>query len=258
MARLKLITFDAMNTLFELKNSVGREYGKVAAMYGLDTDHNPIHNKISLAFKSQWRLANEEHPNFGRETGLRSYKWWGLVVEKTLTEAGVDESMGLTEPMLAMITGHLYKRFSTSAPWVVKEGVTQALSGLRDKHPDIKLGIISNFDERLEPVLAQLGLRHWFDFVMASYLVKQAKPHKAVFDLALEEAGLKHDQGSEALHVGDNVQLDYVAAKESGWNALLVHGQSFMNDVKLNRVESRDVIETLDEILRQRILLKHN
>ena len=39
-----------------------------------------------------------------------------------------------------------------------------------------------------------------------------------IFDLALEKAG--ETDPSSALHVGDNLMLDYKAAKEAGWNAV--------------------------------------
>lgn len=39
-----------------------------------------------------------------------------------------------------------------------------------------------------------------------------------IFDLALEKAG--ETDANSAVHVGDNLTLDYKAAKEAGWNAV--------------------------------------
>ena len=86
------------------------------------------------------------------------------------------------------------------------------------------LGVISNFDDRLKPILRSLKIADLFDFTLASYEVGFCKPdprlviicskfatdHSSyacrLFQLALTMAQVRADQ---ATHVGDN----YVGAK---------------------------------------------
>ena len=50
----------------------------------------------------------------------------------------------------------------------------------------VKLGVISNWDNRLFRVLAVMGLEQYFDFVIPSYVVGVEKPDQRIFQLALQ------------------------------------------------------------------------
>ena len=89
----------------------------------------------------------------------------------------------------------------------------------------MSFGVISNFDERLESILISLGLRHYFDFIISSIEFHCQKPDKQIFNIALSKS--KVNDSKQAIHIGDNINLDYLAAKNAGWNALIV------KDIKL-------------------------
>lgn len=114
---------------------------------------------------------------------------------------------------------HLIKHFSSSSAYELHEGSVQLLEKICSK--PIKVGIISNSDDRLESILLQLGIRHYFDFVVTSYSVRNAKPNPVIFQVALDSAGTNVSP-AEALHIGDDLKRDYLAAKACGWNSILV------------------------------------
>lgn len=242
VSRLRLITFDATNTLLRFKESVGKAYSGVAKLYGVSADPHHVNARFRVEFK---RLA-AEHPNFGSNTGMTSQQWWAELVSRTLSGSGT-----ISDSLMKSIAGHLYESYRTSECWAPNAGTVETLQRLRQSGR--KLGVISNSDERLDSILTALRLRHYFDFVIASAVVKVQKPSRDIFSLALVsasgDASLKPD---DAMHVGDNIELDYLAAKRAGWNALLlVNDESHRQRASSNGlVDPADMIQRLTDIVK--------
>ena len=96
--------------------------------------------------------------------------------------------------------------------------VEPTLSGLRAK--GLKLGLVSNgFQQDLDHVLGELGLKHWFDAVVCIDSCSCAKPDKRIFLYALDKLGVKAD---EAVFVGDSVVHDYEGALNVGIKPYLI------------------------------------
>ncbi|XP_035213458.1 rhythmically expressed gene 2 protein-like [Stegodyphus dumicola] len=234
-SRLKLCTFDVTNTLLKFRTSVGEQYAKVGRLYGIKREPD----KITNAFMHYWKIMNSDHPNFGRNTGLTSHLWWKEMVRNSFS-LGPDE---LKNGQLDAISDHLYDLYRSNICWKVTSGSEELLRRLKEKH--IVLGVISNFDERLDSVLLANGLKSYFDFILASYIVKIAKPSREIFNLALS-----HTSGitsAEALHIGDNIKLDYLAAKEAGWNALLLCSE-ILNEENSKYVNPNEVVTDVQQI----------
>jgi putative hydrolase of the HAD superfamily len=73
-----------------------------------------------------------------------------------------------------------------------------------------RLGLISNWDQRLRPVLGGLDLDVWLDPIVISCEVGAEKPDPAIFRIALDAA---RAQPSEALMVGDAPAADIEGAR---------------------------------------------
>ena len=65
----------------------------------------------------------------------------------------------------------------------------------------LKLGIVSNFDTRLRPILKGLGLDQLFDTIVISAEIGVEKPNPIIFEAACQELGVLPE---EAVHVGDD------------------------------------------------------
>jgi len=85
------------------------------------------------------------------------------------------------------------------------------------------LGVISNFDERLESILRNTELEHLFDFVVVSRKVGMAKPQPQIFEHALKKTGVSPQ---ELLHIGDSFKRDYKGATDAGMRAVLLNRES--------------------------------
>jgi putative hydrolase of the HAD superfamily len=93
----------------------------------------------------------------------------------------------------------------------------------------IKLGIISNWDERLRPLLERLNLSHYFDAILISREIGCIKPGPRIFEHAIESLRLSPHA---ILHVGDSPAEDLVGAEGAGMCGLLLERDNRRPDSK--------------------------
>ncbi|VDM71921.1 unnamed protein product [Strongylus vulgaris] len=86
-----------------------------------------------------------------------------------------------------------------------------------------------------------MGLYELFDMIIASGEVGVEKPNPDIFEMVLKRYHLS--DASKMLHIGDNVQKDYRAARHFGASALL------FDPLSLNaEVASTDKITSFTEL----------
>jgi putative hydrolase of the HAD superfamily len=139
-----------------------------------------------------------------------------------------------------VVGGHL-----SGDPLRVVPGVPEALGALAAR--GIRLGVISNWDDTLDDILARKGLRTFFDAVIVSTALGEAKPSRAIFEHALRTMGVT---ASEAWHVGDDALADAAGATRAGLTAVLLDPigmYASMDRYGIVRVKSID--EARDRIL---------
>ncbi len=118
----------------------------------------------------------------------------------------LSERMGLGDDS-AGISDAMYDRYLLAESWSLYPEVVGALEVLAGE--GYRLGIISNWDASLPNLIEGLGLKKYFDVVIPSASRGCRKPHKAIFEVALDEMGVK---ARHAVHVGDLPEADGAAA----------------------------------------------
>lgn len=88
-------------------------------------------------------------------------------------------------------------------PFGVFPDVIRTLNYLRSKY---SLGVLANWTETLEPVLADLGIKHYFDYIISSNNLKASKPDKNFFIQSLKK--IKTKEFSDIFYIGDDYELD--------------------------------------------------
>ncbi len=201
LAGLGAITFDVGGTLIESWPSVGHIYAEVAARHGWPGLSAELLNR---RFFAAWRAFD----NFGH---TRSQ--WAALVDAAFR--------GLTDPPPSRsFFGELYERFSQPEAWHVFDDVRPALAALAAR--GLKLGVISNWDRRLRPLLRRLKLADCFEVIVVSCEVGAAKPSRVVFRKAVARLGLAPER---VLHVGDSREMDWRGARAAGLQARLLQRQ---------------------------------
>src|SRR5437763_2728433 len=135
--QIQAVTFDVGGTLIRPWPSVGHVYAEVAAQHGL---RNLSPESLNQSFAAAWReKKNFQHTKEG----------WARLVDQTF--AGLCEP----PPSRAFFPA-IYQRFAEADTWRIYDDVLPALDALASK--DVPLAVISNWDERLRPLLRQLRL----------------------------------------------------------------------------------------------------
>jgi len=101
--------------------------------------------------------------------------------------------------------------------FVLFDDVLSTLKTLKERQ--LILGLITNATKDMSLAYRKLGLEPYLDFVVSSEEVGANKPAPAIFLAAVEKAGVK---ASEAVHVGDQYELDVVGARGVGINPVLI------------------------------------
>ena len=163
------------------------------------------------------------------------------------------------------------------------------VAGRKEEFDSIVVGILSNSDDRVAPILTSLGLqvgsawaddgqllspmgaatkgtvRYDIDFIVTSYEAGHEKPNRAIYEVA-EKRAMEHllattlggshvaDRGSWShVHIGDEYGQDYRGAVEAGWDSYLLLRRDETANSQKNQGMPPDVkqIHTLDELFPQ-------
>ncbi len=113
----------------------------------------------------------------------------------------------------------MYNEFKKDYLWKKFPDCDHVLDSL--KSLDYKIGVISNFDDRLETILNNLDLLKYFSFVLIPNNCNGlSKPNKDIFLKAFKLSGLKNP--NEYLHIGDSYELDIKPATNLNFKAILM------------------------------------
>jgi putative hydrolase of the HAD superfamily len=205
LRHVQALTFDVGGTFIEPWPSVGHVYAEVAARHG-HKDVRP--ERLNQQFAAAWR----NKVNFDHSPG----SWLELVRE---TFKG---SISRPEEFFE----ELYSRFARPEAWRIFEDARPALELLRER--GFQLGVISNWDERLRPLLEHLELARYFEAIVISVETGFAKPSPRIFDKAAVLLGLPP---RFILHVGDSVPEDVNGARAAGFQALLLDRKAMSSAV---------------------------
>jgi putative hydrolase of the HAD superfamily len=198
---IRAILFDAADTLFYLTETVGDHYAYVGREVGLDLDAHQLERAFHVAWKQMPRRPAIDGPQENDDKG-----WWHKLVGRVFDQVAPS----LSELDRDNFFEIAYEHFAEAGVWKLYPEVFGVLEQLRQR---FQLAVISNFDGRLRLILQNLGISKYFAHVFISSELGADKPDPEIFRRALK---LMHLNANEALHVGDDPERDWKAAKEAG------------------------------------------
>jgi len=218
---IRAVLFDAAETLFTTRGSVGQIYASVAREYGSNADPEDIQAAFAWHFRGSGPVSIDDQK-----------RWWRDIVYRVFSDVGMVENED-------EFFNNVYDKFRDSQGWILFPETLDVLKEL--KSLGLKLGIISNFDTRVYSVLDSLGIRHFFDAVTTSSEAGYSKPDPRIFDAAV---GALQLPPWEILLVGDSPSDDVEPALHAGLAAILID--------RRNRYSERSAlprISSLKEVL---------
>lgn len=197
-ATIHAVSFDVGGTLIEPWPSVGHVYAGVADRFGI-TGIAP--DALNRQFAVAWKARR--HFDYSRDD-------WRELVNHSF--AGLWPEAPSRECFDAM-----YEAFATAAPWRMFDDVLPTLAAVRAR--GWKLAIVSNWDERLRPLLRELNLVEHFDAIIISQEAGFTKPSPEIFQRAASGLGVPVET---VLHIGDSAAEDVNGARLAGMKSLLL------------------------------------
>jgi len=228
---IRAVFFDVGNTLLYPYPSVPHVVREILAEEGHTHDLTAIDAYMPLVdayYEDRYRTDD----TFWTDECETSEVWVGmysLLCRKLGIEDGAER-----------IARRVYDEFGEPARWRAYSDVEPAFARLKAR--GLSVGIISNWDKRLEGLLGGLGLGSRIDAVVSSASVGLHKPDPRIFELACEMLGVSPD---EAAHVGDHHYADILGAESVG-----------MTPVLIDRLDGTDqgsgrFLRTLDDLERE-------
>ena len=207
---IKAVFFDFYQTLSGWgQTSFEASLRKIAARYRVEINwnrydtaienlfvHTPVSKPPTYALAESVVAVMMRQCEFIRELGIQEH-----------VEQMAWELLQSGHPLFAATNATLY------------EDVVPTLQGLRDA--GFKLGIVSNWDTPLDPLLERLGIVDYFDAIVASHdaRVRSEKPDPHIFNYALAAVGVSAE---ETVHIGDTYEADIVGARNVGIRPILL------------------------------------
>jgi len=220
---IRAITFDAAGTLIRVAEPVGETYARIARDMGASLHPQALEAAFRDVFPAMPAMAFPELEAHALAEAERA--WWRQLVERVVRQAG-----GVVAELDRYFDA-LYSHYASGAAWRAYTETHRVLESLRAR--GLRVGVVSNFDSRLAPILRELEIERLADTVIYSTGCGAAKPDERIFHHALDALGATPEC---SLHVGDNLEADYHGAIAAGLAAVLLDRRG---------APPRDDIETL-------------
>ncbi|MCE9593034.1 MAG: HAD-IA family hydrolase [Planctomycetes bacterium] len=226
---LKAVFLDAGGTLVADRVARAAVYAETARKLGRAIDEHAMNALLRRVLAEMPRTVDGEF--------RYSEAWFARANERVF-----GRELGLDDAAARVAHEELIARFGHATSFRAHAGAAELLAALRDR--GLVVGVVSNWSERLERVLAGLGLRDRLDFVLASAKERCEKPEPAIFRRALELARVAPN---EALHAGNDLEKDVRGARNAGLDAVLVDHAGEFEPCPFPRV--RNLVELRTTIL---------
>ena len=229
---LRAVFFDVGNTLTFPHPSVSEVCRQILAQEGHVHDLSAIESLMPLVdeyYEERYRTDD----TFWTDEGETSQVWVGMY-SLMCRRLGIEDEA-------EYIARRVYDSFGSPERWCAYADVPRAFRRLRAR--GVGLGVISNWDGRLEELLGGLGLGALLDTTVCSAAVGLHKPDPRIFELACRRLGV---EPHEAAHVGDHHYADVLGATAVGMAPVLIdrHGGPEVRDAAFLRT-----LDDLDSVL---------
>ncbi len=202
------VLLDAGGTLIDPYPSVGEIYRRTCARFGLEAPPEALGAAFRGAWTAHTNTFGDAPVRYGQDTES-THGWWRTLVFDVLQRLAFE---GDREACFRA----LFSAFEDPAVWRVYDDVWPLLRGLDAR--GIPVGLVSNWDYRLPPLLQKLQLP-LFEPQVISCFEGVAKPDPELYRRALARVGLPPEN---VAYVGDHAHLDLEPAQKLGLQAFLI------------------------------------
>jgi putative hydrolase of the HAD superfamily len=227
--RYSAVFFDVGNTLLYPYPSVSRVCEEILRAAGHERDLGAIEELMPLVdeyyedrFRADDTFWTNEEATSGVWVGMYSLLCRRLGIE--------DEAEDLARAV--------YQEFGKPHRWRAYDDVAPAFRRMHEI--GAKVGLISNWDRRLEGLFEGLGLLPLIDTVVCSAAVGLHKPDPRIFELACSRLGAAP---GDCAHVGDHFYSDVLGARTAGLRPVMIDRRGGASSAPVTVIASLDELE---------------
>jgi len=211
------LLLDAGGTLIHPAEPVGAVYARHLGACGLDWP------PATLDAAFQRSLAVAMPPDYAAHpTGhAAEFAWWRQVVLEAFGSLGGAPAAFAASTAFGGYFETLFTHYAKPTAWALYSDVLPFLEAAAARRA--RLAVLSNFDDRLAPILDGLGIGRFFELVLTSADARSRKPDRRIFELALARLGATPGQSAFA---GDSHVADVLGAQAAGIRPFLLERPS--------------------------------
>ena len=232
MDNIKHIFFDLDHTLWDFDKNSEEALTDIYAQLNLDLKINSFQR-----FLKKYREINQRYWNLYRQN---------LVVKAQVRDGRFIDTLNFFKFENANELGlEMSKLYVSTSPHKTNlfPFTHEVLSKLKSKY---KLHIITNgFVEIQHIKLSNSNLSTYFDVIVCSEETGHKKPHKSVFDLAMEMASTTAD---ESVMIGDSYEADVMGGLKAGMKAIWFNPDNQYSKKELVQVECLSELPVLFKV----------
>jgi putative hydrolase of the HAD superfamily len=206
------IIFDAVGTILRPAPPFPVIYQAAARRMGVELEQSVIYQKFVVSFG-----ASDEYDRtvLGyRDSEQRERDRWHAIVSSVFAEF-------VSGPKLDALFEELFAHYGQPASWQLFADTAECWRTLRQR--GYRVGIGSNYDSRLQTVVAGQPPLNENDGLFISSLVGYRKPAREFYEAIAADWQLRPE---ELLMIGDDRLNDYQGALDAGWHALFLDRDS--------------------------------
>ena len=200
---VRVVLFDAVGTVIDAQPDVATVYHRVGKQFGSQLSTVEIERRFRQSLVIRHQQPAESGDRWSTSPQAEYDRWLQIV-----SDVFVD--VDACEPLFES----LWQYFEQSSSWAAFDDVAETWHALEQR--GLRLGLASNFDQRLETLASNLTPFDRTKLVFHSAGLGCRKPGSAFFRTIEEQLGVIP---GEILLVGDNYEGDYRAAREADWCA---------------------------------------
>ncbi|HEY4033417.1 MAG TPA: HAD-IA family hydrolase [Ktedonobacteraceae bacterium] len=232
---IRTIFFDAGFTLLHPSPSILVVCQQVCQQYGLHVDLNHLQQGIEGAKNFHFRQFQSNRYIWANEQAITEF-WFSYY--RSFLQPLVAE---LDEKYLDQLIHAIAEEFEKHTTWQLYPDVKPTLEAFRAK--GYSLGVISDWNIALGPLLRLFDLTQYFDCLIISAVARHAKPSPTLYDMALERANAIPDY---TIHIGDSYIHDVLGARSVGITPILLDRADTLTENKVDCLLVHSLYELLD------------
>jgi putative hydrolase of the HAD superfamily len=233
---LDAVFFDVGNTLIRPEPSVGHVCARILLEGGHDRSLAEIDALLPLVDDYYEDRYRDDDTFWTSDEGAADV-WVGMY-------SLLCRRLGIPESEAPVLAHAVYDAFGSPERWRPYPDVVPELERLRAA--GIKIGIVSNWDTRLEGILDGIGVGGLVETIVCSAVEGLRKPDPRIFELACERTGVRPERSA---HVGDHMYADIVGARAAGMRPVLIDRHGDASGVRRRGVTCITTLARLEEAL---------